>query len=118
MVRAPCYQDGGPSALRPSLTACGEDLLCLVMVRRIALFSASILHGSGQLLSHHGKGLLAHFFGHNLNRLSLAIHDHAHQHSSTHVLGDGRPFLCGALLNEVTFLLRNLELERFGFGVV
>ena len=60
-VLPPCYQDGGCSGPRPSLSALGADRHRLLIVRRRALFSASFLCRSCELLPHHGKRLLTDF---------------------------------------------------------
>lgn len=118
VVSPPCYQDGGGSAPRLSLPALGADRLCLSMMKRVALFSASFLCRSSELLPHDGKSFLTDFSRNNLDRLGLPVHHHAHQDPPRTYLETVRAFLCRASLDELAFLFRDLELQGFGFGIV
>ena len=87
-------------------------------MRRRALFLTSFLCRSGQLLSDDGKSLLSDLSGDYLDRLGFAIHDHAHQHGSAHLLGDGRSFFGGTFFDEFPLIFRDFELKSFGLGII
>jgi hypothetical protein len=73
-----------------------------------------------KLLSDDAKGFFSDLSRHNLDRLGLAIHHHAHEDRPAHILGHGRPFVCvwrtSIFLNEFAFLFGDFELKRFKSG--